>query len=92
MRPVLQAQREMTDDANFIDWARERQLRIERVLDALLAVDAATASRLLSAMRYSTLGGGKRMRALLAYAAGEVTHAPREAVDASAAAVELIQA
>lgn len=82
----------MTDDANFIDWARDRRQHIERVLDALLTVDAATAQRLLSAMRYSTLGGGKRMRALLAYAAGEVTDAPREAVDASAAAVELIHA
>ena len=82
----------MTDDANFVDWARDRQQRVERVLDTLLAVDAATAPRLLSAMRYSTLGGGKRMRALLAYAAGEVTDAPGEGVDASAAAVELIHA
>ncbi len=86
------ANADVADDANFVDWARDRQQRIEQVLDDVLDAGAAPASRLLSAMRYATLGGGKRMRALLAYAAGEVTEAPRSAVDASAAAVELIHA
>jgi farnesyl diphosphate synthase len=43
-------------------------------------------------MRYATLGGGKRMRPLLAYAAGELTGADPDDVDAPAAAVELIHA
>ena len=43
-------------------------------------------------MRYSVLGGGKRIRALLAYAAGEVACADTDAVDRAAAAVELIHA
>jgi farnesyl diphosphate synthase len=43
-------------------------------------------------MRYAVLDGGKRMRPLLAYAAGEVVAAPPESVDAAAAAVELVHA
>jgi len=79
-------------DADFAGWSRERQQRIERVLaDILAAVDAAS-PRLVEAMRYSTLGGGKRMRALLAYAASEVVDAGAEDVDRAAAAVELIHA
>jgi farnesyl diphosphate synthase len=43
-------------------------------------------------MRYAVLGGGKRIRALLAHAAGELCGAASENVDAAAAAVELIHA
>ena len=43
-------------------------------------------------MRYAVLGGGKRVRALLAYAAGELTSAEPAVVDRAAAAVELIHA
>jgi farnesyl diphosphate synthase len=43
-------------------------------------------------MRYAVLGGGKRVRPLLAYAAGELTGADPDRVDAPAAAVELIHA
>jgi farnesyl diphosphate synthase len=43
-------------------------------------------------MRYAVLGGGKRIRALLAYASGELASADPHAVDAAAAAVELIHA
>lgn len=49
-------------------------------------------ARLHQAMRYSVLGGGKRVRALLAHAAGELCGAPAERVDAAACAVELIHA
>src|SRR6266705_2902111 len=42
------------------------------------------------AMRYAVLGGGKRVRALLAYAGGELARADPADVDAAAAAVELI--
>jgi farnesyl diphosphate synthase len=67
----------MRDDLAFAVWSRERQQRIEAVLESLLApADGAAPSRLLSAMRHSTLGGGKRMRPLLAYAAAvELIHA-----------------
>ena len=43
-------------------------------------------------MRYGVLGGGKRVRALLAYAAGELTGADPAVVDRVAAAIELIHA
>lgn len=43
-------------------------------------------------MRYAVLGGGKRLRALLAYASSECTGAPEHGADAIAAAVELIHA
>ena len=49
-------------------------------------------AELVEAMRYATLGGGKRMRPLLAYAAGELTQAAPDAVDGVAAAVEMIHA
>jgi farnesyl diphosphate synthase len=48
--------------------------------------------RLSEAMRYAVLGGGKRVRPLLAYAAGELAGADPDRVDAPAAAVELIHA
>ncbi|MBV8910852.1 MAG: polyprenyl synthetase family protein [Gammaproteobacteria bacterium] len=43
-------------------------------------------------MRYSVLGGGKRLRPLLVYLTGESLGAPLAALDAPAAAVELIHA
>ena len=44
------------------------------------------------AMRYAALGGGKRVRPLLAFAAGELAGADAGRLDAVAAAVELIHA
>src|SRR6188768_2048674 len=66
------------------------QQRIERVLAHALEIDGAATPRLLEAMRYSTLGGGKRVRPVLVYATGEALGAPLEVLDAAAAAVELI--
>ncbi|HPV33001.1 MAG TPA: polyprenyl synthetase family protein, partial [Methylotenera sp.] len=45
-----------------------------------------------SAMRYSALGGGKRVRALLCYAAAELCNTELKIADAAASAVELIHA
>ncbi len=44
------------------------------------------------AMRYAVLGGGKRLRPLLVYATGTTFGAPLDALDATAAAVEIIHA
>jgi farnesyl diphosphate synthase len=71
---------------------RTRQDRIETVLDAFLPPASVLPERLHQAMRYAVLGGGKRVRPLLAYAAGELAHAREERVDRAAAAVELIHA
>ena len=66
------------------------QQRIESVLDAALQLPDCSATRLREAMRYSTLGGGKRLRPLLVYTTGEAFGAPLQQLDAAAAAVELI--
>jgi geranylgeranyl pyrophosphate synthase len=64
--------------------------RIEQVLDRCLALPDAGTERLREAMRYSTLGGGKRLRPTLVYLVGESLGAPLTNLDAPAAAVELI--
>jgi len=66
------------------------QQRVEEVLARALEIDSAATPRLLEAMRYSTLAGGKRVRPVLVYATGEALGAPLELLDAAAAAVELI--
>ena len=66
------------------------QKRIEGVLARSLEIAGAATPRLLEAMRYSTLGGGKRVRPILVYATGEALGASMETLDSPAAAVELI--
>jgi farnesyl diphosphate synthase len=75
------------------DWMQQHQQRIETVLDDRLSKqDQHTSAQLLEAMRYSTLNGGKRLRALLVYATGEALAADLTALDAPASAVEMIHA
>lgn len=78
----------MTVEAMF---ARLRD-HIESQLDAALPSPADAPRRLHQAMRHSVLGGGKRMRPLLVYAAGEVFGTDPHTLDAPAMAVELIHA
>ena len=82
----------MRPDVEFAVWASDRQQRIEAVLASALDAGAQAPDALVAAMRYATLGGGKRVRAMLAYAAGEVAAANPMDVDPAAAAVELIHA
>ena len=78
--------------ADFQDWASRIQARTEQALERLLPAASVEPGRLHQAMRYSILGGGKRVRALLAHAAGELCGAPAETVDHAACAVEMIHA
>jgi farnesyl diphosphate synthase len=78
--------------ADFQDWARSRQEQIETSLQTLLPASNVPPERLHDAMRYTVLGGGKRVRPLLAFAAGELNNADEERVTVAAAAVELIHA
>jgi geranylgeranyl pyrophosphate synthase len=64
--------------------------RIESVLDRALRLPESGSARLREAMRYSVLGGGKRLRPTLVYATGTALGAAPEALDDPAAAVELI--
>src|SRR4029453_15285222 len=82
----------MNPDVAFPVWCGERQQRIEHVLDRVLPRADAGVDSLAAAMRYAVLGGGKRIRSLLAYAAGEAAGADPARVDGAAAAVELIHA
>ena len=66
--------------------------RIERALDARLPSVTAAPARLHEAMHYATLGGGKRVRACLVYAAGAALGAREELLDAPACAIEFIHA
>ena len=66
--------------------------RVDSKLADILRADHEVPDRLLDAMRYSVLGGGKRVRPLLVYASGELVGAAEDALDAVAAAVELIHA
>jgi len=79
----------MTD---FAAWTQGCQARVECVLAEWLPPPHIAPERLHEAMRYAVLGGGKRVRPLLAFAAGEVSGADPDRVQHAAAAVELIHA
>ena len=66
--------------------------RIEAALARTLSSPDPAVARLLEAMRYSVLGGGKRLRPLLVYMSGEALGAQAAQLDAPAVAVELIHA
>ncbi len=70
---------------------QEYQARIQNVLEITLS-NSDVPSRLLEAMKYSTLSGGKRFRALLVYAAGLAVGAPLQRLDSVAAALECVHA
>lgn len=73
----------------FANWMAGVQERTEAALARLLPANTIP-HRLHDAMRYATLGGGKRVRPLLAHAAGELTGAAPEDSDVVACAVECI--
>ena len=76
----------------FPDWMHSVQTRIENALAHRLPSAEAIPARLHQAMRYASLGGGKRVRPLLAFAAGELTQSPAERLEVVSCAVELIHA
>jgi farnesyl diphosphate synthase len=74
----------------FADRVPEYLERVERALDARLPAADARPASLHAAMRYSALGGGKRIRPLLCYASGEVLGIAPARLDAAACAVECV--
>ena len=76
----------------FPEWVASKQHRIEDLLELCLPPASTAPTKLHSAMRYSALDGGKRIRALLCYAAAELTDCESQIADAAACAVELIHA
>ena len=89
----------VTSSIDFSTWLSTRVQQVEAILDHTLPAAGSIPERLHEAMRYSVLGGGKRIRAALVYAAGEASlqsnaAAPAQqiALDHAAAAVEFIHA
>jgi len=83
----------------FAQWLGDRAARVEQVLDERMPRADLVPQRLHEAMRYAVLGGGKRVRAALVYAAGYACASTRaklsefeHGLDCAAAAVELVHA
>ena len=79
-----------TPKVEFRAWMAEVQTRVERALERALPAASQPPQRLHEAIRYAVLGGGKRIRPLLAFAAGEFTRAAPERLDAVACALEFL--
>jgi len=77
---------------DFQAWSRDVATRLEATLAELLPQARIVPTRLHDAMRYSTLNGGKRVRAMLVFGAGEVTGADPGRLQVVASAVEMIHA
>ncbi|MCU7881814.1 MAG: (2E,6E)-farnesyl diphosphate synthase [Candidatus Thiodiazotropha sp. (ex Lucinoma aequizonata)] len=82
----------MTTNEALNHYTQQCQQRVEQALDQLLPSTTTLPTRLHEAMRYATLNGGKRIRPLLVYAAGQALDIAQERLDAPACAVELIHA
>ena len=72
------------------DGLKRVQAEIDASFDALLPVPDDTRARLVEAMRYATIGGGKRVRPLLVASTAEMYGVSREAAIRAGTAVEAI--
>ncbi|NVZ07876.1 (2E,6E)-farnesyl diphosphate synthase [Allochromatium humboldtianum] len=79
-------------DHTLDDFRARCGARVETALDQILPPVSVQPSRLHEAMRYTVLAGGKRIRPLLAYAAGEALGLEAALLDRPACAVEMIHA
>ncbi|MBO9538696.1 polyprenyl synthetase family protein [Herbaspirillum sp.] len=75
---------------SFLEWMQQVQAGMETVLERFLPPVSVVPARLHEAMRYTALDGGKRVRPLLVYAAGDVFDTPLPLLERAAAAVEMI--
>ena len=71
---------------------KEYRERVDNALDYWLPTKKITPDRLHQAMRYSVFNGGKRVRPLLVYLAGEALGSEVNGLDAAASAIECIHA
>ena len=72
---------------NLHSWQTRAQAQTELVLERALPPETQSPEGLHEAMRYVTLGGGKRLRPLLVMAASELCAAYEEAVSQAVEAV-----
>ncbi|MBU1172122.1 MAG: polyprenyl synthetase family protein [Proteobacteria bacterium] len=71
-------------------YLESRRDLFEKKLDALLNIPSSGSGRLLSAMRYSLLSGGKRLRPILCFAAAEAVGGSPSQCMTTACALEMI--
>ena len=76
--------------AAFGQQLRAWQERMEQALAARLPAADAVPARLHEAMRYSVLGGGKRIRPALVFATAQALGLSEDQVEAAACAIEMI--
>ena len=86
----------MSSVDQFQEWVTSHSKRTEAALDKLLDSAQTNPIRLHEAMRYAAQGGGKRIRPLLVYAAGQLGDTENKqketALDTAAVAIECIHA
>jgi geranylgeranyl diphosphate synthase type II len=75
---------------NIKDYLEQKRLEVDRFLDALTPSPATPPITLHESMRYSLLGGGKRVRPILAIAAAEELGTSSPGLMAVACSLELI--
>jgi farnesyl diphosphate synthase len=77
---------------DFQAWMKAVQAGAESALDRFLPPATQVPAKLHEAMRYTVLGGGKRVRPLLVHASGALFGAEPDALARAASAVEMIHA
>ncbi len=80
------------DAERFNAWATPLRDDVEAHAKKILTPTTNETEKLVNAMDYAVTGGGKRIRALLSYAAGELTGAKKEDTDLVALALEFVHA
>ena len=83
---------DVLDGAGLADALREAAAATEQALDALLPMPEGPEARLVEAMRYAALGGGKRMRAFLVLEVGALFAVSHTCAARVAASVEMLHA
>jgi farnesyl diphosphate synthase len=81
----------MSAPQEFQAWVKAVQADAESALDRFLPAGSQAPARLHEAMRYTALGGGKRVRPLLVHASGALFGADADALARAASAGEMIQ-
>jgi farnesyl diphosphate synthase len=80
----------MSAAQDFQAWMKAVQADAENALDRFLPPASQMPTKLHEAMRYTALGGGKRVRPLLVHASGALFGADADALARAASAVEMI--
>jgi len=83
---------DVLDGAGLAKALREAAIATEQALDALLPIPEGPEARLVEAMRYASLGGGKRMRAFLVLEVGSLFAVSHTCAARVAASVEMLHA